>query len=75
MPALSTGDAIVFANMGSYITSMARHFCKIPMPSESLLRSDTTLDLAIITEELRHLEASPCSRADSLQIAAAGIRT
>jgi diaminopimelate decarboxylase len=40
MPPLTVGDLVGFGNMGSYITSMARNFCKIPIPKEALFRSD-----------------------------------
>jgi diaminopimelate decarboxylase len=50
MPALGIGDLIGFGNMGSYITSMARNFCKIPMPQEALFRSELPPTLKLLAD-------------------------
>ncbi|MEX0311035.1 MAG: hypothetical protein AB3N17_12425 [Tateyamaria sp.] len=46
MGIMDTGDVVGFANMGSYITSMARRFCCTELPAERLVRlgRDPSLD-------------------------------
>lgn len=49
MPQLAVGAHVGFGNMGAYITSMARRFCKIPLPKEALFRSDLPVTIETLS--------------------------